>query len=429
MMGSGMDGKECPEKTDSSSVSSRGSDIRASCRNASCWRAAAQKRAADPIIVPGQRTMDRKVGLTKSGFLCFAPISVMLLATFATMSTIAGQDNSGTIAAQGCFLRLKEHAQVPARDQGVLLKFHCEPGDSVREGDLLASLDDTQSRLSMQLAEIDLAIAEKRLSESTTVEIAKTAVEESATLLEQARVDLEVSRKMAESDIAIRLGQAANAYSQEALDRALKSRQDFSTSVSELELAKLRMERDRNRLDVEQAEYDQSLQSLRSAGRAAFVQQQQIAARRLALELNDAETEHAVAQLTTQRMSKTLELAEEHLARRQIKTPVSGIVVEQLQQQGEWVEAGQPVLRIIRLDRLLVEGYVEAQLVDQSSRGRKVQVQAQTRKGSVVIEGQLTFVSPEIDSVNQQVLVKAEIENRDLQLRPGQPVEMVIAAP
>jgi multidrug efflux pump subunit AcrA (membrane-fusion protein) len=103
--------------------------------------------------------------------------------------------------------------------------------------------------------------------------------------------------------------------------------------------------------------------------------------------------------------------------------------VEQLHQQGEWVEAGQPVLRVIRLDRLLVEGYVEAKLVDQSSRGRRVQVQAQTRAGAIVVEGRLTFVSPEIDSVNQQVLVKAEIENRDLQLRPGQPVEMVIAAP
>lgn len=388
-----MDCKRCLQKTDRSSICSK-----------TCVQASLKMRTA-----------------------CLAAIFCLLLAQAA--ASAADKDASGTIAAQGCFLRLKEHAQVPARDQGVLLKFYCEPGDAVREGDLLASLDDTQARLSMQLAEIDLAVAKKRLNESTSVQIAKTAVEESATLMEQARVDLEVSRKMAESDIAIRLGQAASAYSQEALDRALKSRQEFSTSVSELELAKLRMERDRHRLDIEQAEYDQSLQTLRSAGRAAFVQQQQIAARRLALELSDAETEHAVAQLTTQRMSKTLELAEEHLDRRQIKTPVSGIVVEQLHQQGEWVEAGQPVLRVIRLDRLLVEGYVEAKLVDQSSRGCRVQVQAETRKGAVVIEGLLTFVSPEIDAVNQQVLVKAEIENRDLQLRPGQPVEMVIAVP
>lgn len=390
----GMDCKGCLQKAEISSSRSSGRDIQALFR----------QRAA-----------------------CLAGIVCLLLAQAA--ASAADKDASSTIAAQGCFLRLKEHAQVPARDQGVLLKFHCEPGDAVREGDLLASLDETQARLTTQLAEIDLAVAKKRLTESTTVQIAKTAVEESATLMEQARVDLEVSRRMAESDIAIRLGQAASAYSQEALDRALKSRQDFSTSVSDLELAKLRMERDRHRLDVEQAEYDQSLQALRSAGRAAFVQQQQIAARRLALELSDAETEHAVAQLTTQRMSKTLELAEEHLSRRQIKTPVSGIVVERLHQQGEWVEAGQPVLRVIRLDRLLVEGYVEAQLVDQSSRGRKVQVQARTRNGAIVVEGLLTFVSPEIDSVNQQVLVKAEIENRDLQLRPGQPVEMVISAP
>ncbi len=48
------------------------------------------------------------------------------------------------------------------------------------------------------------------------------------------------------------------------------------------------------------------------------------------------------------------------------------------------------------------------------------------RQGPITVEGTLIFVSPEIDSVNGQVEVKAEISNPALALRPGQPVQMTI---
>jgi len=338
------------------------------------------------------------------------------------------QESGTAIPAKGCFLRLKEHAQVPALEQGVLQEFQKEPGDPVSEGDLLASLEDTEAKLTLKLAEIDLAVATRRHAESVSVDIASAAVDESASLLEQAKIELSVARKMAESDILVRQSQAATTYSQEAFDRALRSKQEFATSVSELELAKLQYELEKSRMDTEQARYDQGLQSLRSTARAAMVEQQETAAKRLALELTDARTEHAVAKLNVERMQKSVDVATEKLARRQIKSPLSGIVVEKLRHKGEWVEAGEPVLRVIRLDSLLVEGYVDANLVDQSSRGRQVQVRAKTRQGAVTVDGRIVFVSPEIDAVNQQVQVRAEIENRKLLLRPGRPVEMVILA-
>ncbi|MEZ6127226.1 MAG: HlyD family efflux transporter periplasmic adaptor subunit [Planctomycetaceae bacterium] len=338
------------------------------------------------------------------------------------------QNSTTAIPARGCFLRLKDEAQVPALEQGVLQEFQKEPGDRVAEGDLLTSLEDTEAKLLLKLAEMDLEVAAKRHSQSVSVEIAGAAVDESASLLQQAKIDLSVSRKMAESDIVLRQSLAATAYSQEAFDRALKSKQEFATSVSELELARLRFELDKSRMDSEQARYDQSLQLLRSTGQAAMVEQHETAAKRLALELTDAKTEHAVAGLTVERMQKAVEVAREKLARRRITSPLTGIVVEKLKHTGEWVEAGEPVLRVIRLDRLLVEGYVEANLVDQSDRGHRVEVRAETRQGTVTVEGRVVFVSPEIDSVNRQVQVRAEIENGRLLLRPGQPVDMIILA-
>ena len=107
--------------------------------------------------------------------------------------------------------------------------------------------------------------------------------------------------------------------------------------------------------------------------------------------------------------------------------PFSGVIVERLRNTGEWVEAGESVLRIIRMDVLSVEGYVSAQLVKPGFRGHKVVVACGDSGNVRKIEGTLVFVSPEIDAASQEVLVRAEIMNPDLRFRPGQPAQMWIA--
>lgn len=340
--------------------------------------------------------------------------------------TASAQEKTGAIPATGCFLRLKDQAQVPALEQGVLKKIHVELGVQVSKSQLLVTLDDTAAQLTLQLAEIDLAIAMKQESESVAIQIAEAQVDESVQLVEQAKIDLSVAKTMAESEIAVRQARAANTLASEEFERAMKSRKEFATSVSELELAKLRYALEKSVLDIEQARYDQNLQSLRSNSRSAFVAQQEVAARRLGFELQDARSGQEISTLTVERMKKSVEVAREKLARRQLKSPLTGMVVEKLRDEGEWVEAGEPVLRVIRIDRLLVEGYVDADLIDESDRGRAVVVRGDSRRGLVTVEGRIIFVSPEVDSVNRQVQVKAEIDNTNLALRPGQPVEMVI---
>ena len=349
-------------------------------------------------------------------------ISVGLIECPATCA----QEASGEIRATGCFLRLKDQASVPALEQGVLSAIRVQLGDRVTESQLLATLEETEARLSLQLAEIDLAIAVKKESESVAIEIAEAQVDESAQLIEQAKIDLSVARKMAASEIAIRQTTAANALAKEEYDRALTSRKEFTTSVSDVELSRLRYGFEKSTMDIEQARYDQSLQSLRGNSRSAFLEQQQVAARRLGFELREARSGQGISSLTVERMTTSVEVAKEKLNRRQLRSPLTGIVVEKLRDQGEWVEVGEPVLRVIRIDRLLVEGYVDADLVDQSSRGRSVRVTGSSRQGSITVAGRIMFVSPEIDSVNRQVQIKAEIDNKDFALRPGQPVDMII---
>ena len=101
--------------------------------------------------------------------------------------------------------------------------------------------------------------------------------------------------------------------------------------------------------------------------------------------------------------------------------------MEVFRHRGEWLEPGQRVLRIVRLDRLRVEGFVDSRQVHGNLRGATVRVQvtlaAETR---VTLKGKLVFISPEVDPVNNQVRVWAEVDNPDLTLRPGLSAEMVI---
>ncbi|MEP3478781.1 MAG: HlyD family efflux transporter periplasmic adaptor subunit [Fuerstiella sp.] len=354
---------------------------------------------------------------------------MVLLAAFLLSASPASEPQTNrSIQATDCFLRLKEHAEVPARDAGVLLQFKVELGDSVKTGDLLVSLDSKEAQLAVKLAEVDFKVASKQTKESVTVEIADATVRESAQLIEQAKADLRVAEKLAESDVAVRLGRAAEALAQDELDRTLESQRKFSSSVSPLEIARKEHAVRKSQLDTEQAQHDFELQAVRSTGRNAYLQQNMIARDRLKLEYQDATTTQGISALTADRANAALSLSREILDRRRILAPLSGIVVEQLKQTGEWVEAGEPVLRVINLETLLVKGYVDSDSIQLSDKGRTVIVTGTSAGREVIAKGKIVFVSPEIDSVNGQVMVKAEIRNPELRLRPGKRVEMTIEA-
>jgi len=330
------------------------------------------------------------------------------------------------IPVAGCFLSLKEQARIPALETGQISQIMVEPGDRVSESQVLASLDDDDARLALRMAKLDLAVLNKRDADSVLVEIAGATVQEAGRLLQQARLHEQISRQTAETDILIRKTSAAQKLAQDAFDRTTESRKAFRSSVSDRELATVKYELQKTRMDVEQAWHDQSLELLRANGQAVLVEQQEIASHRLTLEQSQAELEQKIVSLKMQQMSTAVEIAEDKLDRRKMKSPLTGMVVEKMHYIGEWVTAGEPVLRIIRLDELFVEGYVTSDLVDASFRGREVTVSADTRSGPVTVTGRIVFVSPETDGVNRQVRVRAIIKNDRLRLRPGQRVNMII---
>ena len=60
------------------------------------------------------------------------------------------------------------------------------------------------------------------------------------------------------------------------------------------------------------------------------------------------------------------EAAEKAIERRNILAPTKGEVVKLFRQQGEWVNPGDPILRLVRLDTLYVEGEIDVKKFEPS---------------------------------------------------------------
>ena len=209
---------------------------------------------------------------------------------------------------------------------------------------------------------------------------------------DRAETEVQVARALADNDITVRYAKLSAAVATAELKRALESNAKFPKSVSETEIDRLKLLADKAALEIEQAGLD-----LQQAKLSLQVKQHDLARANLALE------------------------------RRTIMAPFPGMVVQSKKQRGEWVEPGTPVMRLVRLNRLRAEAFVASERLPANLVGRPATLVVESSdKTTVKYQGKLVFVSPEIDPVNYQVRVWAEIDNSDLSLRPGQTATLII---
>jgi RND family efflux transporter MFP subunit len=267
---------------------------------------------------------------------------------------IAAVEPSMVIEIEGAQLTLIEHAEISAREAGVLNQILVREGEAIEAEQPLARIDDEDVILLKQRAETEFLMA----------------------------------RALVENDLRIRFAKKSVEVAHAELKRSLESVEKFPKSVSQTELDRLKLLADKAELDVEQSKVD-------------------LAQAKLTLQLKKHDLDRATLQLN----------------RRTIKAPFPGMVVQWKRQRGEWVESSTPVARLIRLNRLRAEGFVSSKTASAKLVGRA----ARFSVDGIHHEGKLTFVNPEIDPVNQQVRVWAEIENADLLLRPGQTGTLAIS--
>jgi macrolide-specific efflux system membrane fusion protein len=211
----------------------------------------------------------------------------------------------------------------------------------------------------------------------------------------KAEIELQIARRKSENNISVRAAQAAAAVAEAEYKRTLDARRRFPQSVTDSDLDRDRLTSERADLEVEQAEHD-----------------------------------FAVEELTAQLKENELAVAVRSVERRQVLSPIAGVIVEVNRRRGEWVQPGEAVFRVLRIDRLHAEGFLSADEVRGNLEGSRAVLRVSLPgQPNAEFEGKVTFVSPEIDPVNRQIRFWAEIENRDRLLRPGLKASLVIDVP
>jgi multidrug efflux pump subunit AcrA (membrane-fusion protein) len=274
-------------------------------------------------------------------------IMTIPLAGLSLFLLLAGNEKSSIIEIKDAQLTLIEHADISARETGVLNHIFVVEGETVEANTSIALIDDQDAKLMQQRAETEYAMA----------------------------------KTLAQNDLRVRFAKKSLDVAKAELKRSLESVEKFPKSVSQTELDRLKLLADKAELDIEQAQF-----------------------------------EMAQAKLTEKLKKHDFEKATLLWERRTIKAPFPGMVVQLKRQRGEWVEAATPVARLIRLNRLRAEGFVSSSIAPAKLVGRSATFLVE----GIRHKGTLTYVNPEIDPVNQQVRVWAEVENEDLSLRPGQ---------
>jgi macrolide-specific efflux system membrane fusion protein len=248
-------------------------------------------------------------------------VSAMLLTAALTMfgtqnMSAASEDSSPGLPCMVVAIYESDvPADLPAQQGGVLRSINVKVGDQVKPGDVLATVDDEQEKLSLAAAEERLAMAREEAGNDVNVKYAKAAAK-------------------------------VYQYKYETVKDAIDKVPD---SFSKSDVVTYLLQWEQYYLQTEQAIHEQNLA-------------------KMSVRVREAENK----------------LAQHDLERRQIKAPVEGVIEEVKVFEGNWVRAGEPVVRLIQMDRLKINAaFAYGPLTPADVRGKEALVTVNLARGQI----------------------------------------------
>ena len=142
------------------------------------------------------------------------------------------------------------------------------------------------------------------------------------------------------------------------------------------------------------------------------------------LQIEKAKHEQTLNQLAAEQASA--ELRTYHVIARE-----GGIVTRVFKRAGQGVQQGESVVQVVNTDVIRIRGYVKVTDVDKIRVGLPVRVTFQipgdkSMMPSEPYTGKLGYVDVSVQEISENVLIWAEIDNREANLREGLTATMVI---
>ena len=143
------------------------------------------------------------------------------------------------------------------------------------------------------------------------------------------------------------------------------------------------------------------------------VREAELSWQKFVLEIEQSQFHMEVHAMEARVKQAEADVAKENIQRRKVLAPTDGIVVEIRKQKGEWVQAGDSVLRINKVDRMWIEGSLKAsEYAHAEVFGRPVTVTVTMAHGRrEAFQGKIILASQEIET-NGEFHIRAEVLNR-----------------
>ncbi|MEX1024051.1 MAG: efflux RND transporter periplasmic adaptor subunit [Planctomycetota bacterium] len=280
----------------------------------------------------------------------------------------------------------REILMIP-RSSGLVVELFAEEGDAVREGDVLARLDDLDPTLAVRDAEV----ASREASQA--IELAKLVVEENRARLDAARI----TRAQADRD-----------YQRDLVLHEGRGEEDAVSALSQKALEATRLAKDNADSEVVQAEL-----ALRKA------------------ELDVVARENALA-----RAQVALERAEVALEQTKLVAPIDGVVAERQLRVGAMASSAEPAFVLTdptRLRAIFYRPQEEYALFRGAARGHSANGDARLTFRATseawpgeTFTGWIERVSPTLDAESSQFRVTAFFDQAGDLLLPGMLVRLEI---
>ena len=168
------------------------------------------------------------------------------------------------------------------------------------------------------------------------------------------------------------------------------------------------------------------------------IRREELTFRRAELQIDVARLELDVAKLNVDVKNTQLDNADLTIDRLKVKSPLNAEVERKLKEVGEFVQVGDPIAQLVRMDKLRIEGFVQLkQYLPQLIHGQPVTVEysfvdptdADNPKKSFTFMGTVSFVSNKVQA-GGEYKIWAEVTNQRYKdqwiLRPGVAVDMSI---
>lgn len=210
--------------------------------------------------------------------------------------------------------------------------------------------------------------------------------------LERARTQYEIAKRRSSDNTLVDYAKSTAAVAKAELFRARSANRSVALAISDTELDRLQLVYSKSKLESDKAQIDLDVASLN----------QKLAR----VEIADAENE-----------------IEQHV----IKSPIDGLVVGINKSAGEWAGVGDPVFTVVRINRLRVEGQLRVDKTIGIMINSKATIEVDLPDDNTIVrEGKVVFVSPEVNTLNKNVNVWVEFDNSDGRLRPGLQATVII---